>query len=279
RTDGARGRLRGSNGRRALGVRVAHYANQFFGGLGGEEAADAPIVVREGAVGPAIGLQEALGDGARVAITIVGGDTYVSEHEGEVSAAVVDALRGAKIDVVVAGPAFNAGRYGLACALACLTAQRELELPAVAAMHPDNPAVDAHRRNLYILPTGATAADMRRALGALAEFALKLGAHQSVGGASVEGYLPRGFRRNEHVDRTGAERLIALLHAKLAGQPYTSEIPNQAFETVPPAPPMPDASRTLLAVVSEAGVVPRGNPDRIRFTSATNWAIYDLNVV
>jgi glycine reductase complex component B subunit gamma len=34
-----------------------------------------------------------------------------------------------------------------------------------------------------------------------------------------------------------------------------------------------------LAIVTEAGVVPRGNPDRIRFTAATNWARYTLDVV
>jgi glycine reductase complex component B subunit gamma len=260
-------------------MRVAHYVNQFFGGLGGEEAVDTPVTVREGVVGPAIGLRQALGERAQVVATIVAGDTYVAEHGTEAAQAIVDALRSCKADVLVAGPAFNAGRYGLACALACETAQRELRLPTVTAMHPDNPAIEAHRRTLYILPTGSSAADMRRALGELAAFALKLGDKQPIGSAAREGYLPRGFRRNEHVERTAAERLLSLLHAKLAGRPYASEIPNQAFETVPPAPPLMDPSRTLLAIVSEAGVVPRGNPDRIRFTSATNWATYDLDVV
>jgi glycine reductase complex component B subunit gamma len=260
-------------------MRVAHYVNQFFGGLGGEEAADTPVVVRQGAVGPAIGLQQALGERGEVVVTLIGGDTYVAEHETEAAQAIVGCLRDTRADVLVAGPAFNAGRYGLNCALACQAAQRELALPAVTAMHPDNPAVDAQRRGLYILPSAASAVDMRRALGALADFAVKLGSRQPIGGAVVEGYLPRGFRRNEHVERTAAERLLTLLHAKLAGKPYTSEIPTQAFETVPPAPPLEDLRQALLAIVSEAGVVPRGNPDRIRFTSATNWARYPLDVV
>ncbi len=260
-------------------MRVAHYLNQFFGGLGGEDAAETPIEARHGFIGPGIGLQQALGARGEVVLTIVGGDTYVAEHEADAALAIADCLREAQVDVLVAGPAFNAGRYGLACALACLTAQRELALPSVTAMHPDNPAVEAHKRGLYVLPTAATAADMRRALAALAEFAVKLASSSSIGRAEVEGYLPRGFRRNEHVDRTAAERLIDMLHAKLAGQPYASEIPNQAFESVPPAPPLADARQSLLALVSEAGVVPRGNPDRIRFTAATNWASYGLDVV
>ncbi|MCI0859784.1 MAG: hypothetical protein J4N81_13720, partial [Chloroflexi bacterium] len=33
-------------------MRVVHYLNQFFGGLGGEEKADLPPETRTGAVGP-----------------------------------------------------------------------------------------------------------------------------------------------------------------------------------------------------------------------------------
>src|SRR5262249_18262247 len=229
--------------------------------------------------GPSIGLQQALGDRGEVVVTVIGGDTYVVEHEAEASTDIVGALRQARADVLVAGPAFNAGRYGLACALACQSAQRELSLPAAAAMHPRNPAVEASRRNLYILPTGAAAADMRRALGVLAEFAIKLGRTTPIGRADVEGYLPRGLRRNEHVERTAAERLIGMLHAKLAGRPYASEIPNLAFEAVPAAPPLTDVSHALLAVATDAGLAPRGNPDSIRFPAATNWAHYTLDVV
>jgi len=256
-------------------VRIVHYVNQFFGGRGGEEAADRPIECRAGAIGPAIGLQQALGERAEVVATIVGGDTYVSEHEAHAAAAIAECVRANQADVLVAGPAFNAGRNGLACVLAC----RSAGIPAVAAMHPDNPAVDASRRHVYILPTGTSAADMRRALNALAEFGYKLGKGQTIGGATAEGYLPRGFRRNEHVARPAAQRMLDMLHAKLAGQPYVSEIPIQSFEVVPPAPPLKDPKTALLAIVSEAGVVPRGNPDRIKFSAATNWATYSLDVV
>jgi glycine reductase len=260
-------------------MRIVHYVNQFFGGLGGEAAADSPVQTSTGAIGPALGLQQALGARAEVVATIVGGDTYVAEHESASAEAIVAALRDLRADVLVAGPAFNAGRYGLACALACQAAQRELNVPAVTAMHPDNPALDASRRSVYVLPSAATAADMRRALGALAEFAVKLGSGEPIGRAALEGYLPRGLRRNEHVEHTAAERLMDMLHAKLAGRPYASEIPNQTFEAVVPAPPLTDAAHALLAIVTEAGVVPRGNPDRIRFTGATNWAVYPIDVI
>jgi glycine reductase len=256
-------------------VRVVQYVNQFFGGLGGEEAADRPVECRPGAIGPAIGLQQALGERGEVVATIVGGDTYVAEHEAEAAAAIAEGVRSFGADVLVAGPAFSAGRYGLACALACQSSG----VPSVAAMHPDNPAVDASRRHVFILPTGASAADMRRALARLADFSVKLASGQPIGRANAEGYLPRGFRRNEHVERPAARRMLDLLHAKLAGQPFASEIPNQTFEVVSPAPPLVDPTTALLAIVTEAGVVPRGTPDRIKFSAATNWAAYSLDIV
>jgi len=43
-------------------MRIVHYVNQFFGGLGGEEMAGTPLEVREGAVGPGKLLEQLLGD-------------------------------------------------------------------------------------------------------------------------------------------------------------------------------------------------------------------------
>src|SRR5260370_636852 len=119
-------------------MRLAHYLNQFFGGLGGENAADTPVLGRRGAVGPGIGLQHALGDRGEVVLTIVGGDTYVAEHEAEAALAIADCLREAQVDVLVAGPAFNAGRYGLACALACLTTRpsRRIDAACTSCQQP-----------------------------------------------------------------------------------------------------------------------------------------------
>jgi glycine reductase len=260
-------------------MRVVHYLNQFFGGVGGEAAADAPVQFRSGPVGPGVALQEALASRGEIVGTIIAGDTYVAEHETEAAAAIASALRDAHADVLVAGPAFNAGRYGMACGLACQVARNDFGILAVSAMHPDNPAVEPNRRLLYILPTSAAANDMRRALSALADFAVRLSSREPIGRADAEGYLPRGFRKNEHLERTAAQRVVDMLHAKLAGRPFTTEIPIQAFDQVPPAPPLQDAQHALLALVTEAGLVPRGNPDRIRFSHATNWAAYSVDVV
>src|SRR6266542_567819 len=100
-------------------LRVVHYVNQFFGGIGGEDQAHVGVTVRAGAVGPGRVLEKALGDGARVEATLVGGDNFVNERVEEASRVIVAELDRLRPDVLVAGPAFGSGRYGLACALVC----------------------------------------------------------------------------------------------------------------------------------------------------------------
>ena len=68
-----------------MALEVVHYLNQFFGG--------------------------------------VGGDNYVVEETERASASIREALATLKPDVVIAGPAFDSGRYGLACAQVAMVAQ------------------------------------------------------------------------------------------------------------------------------------------------------------
>ena len=42
-------------------IRIVHYLNQFFGGIGGEDKADVSLRIKEGPIGPGIGLQGAPG--------------------------------------------------------------------------------------------------------------------------------------------------------------------------------------------------------------------------
>ncbi|MDP2950176.1 MAG: glycine/betaine/sarcosine/D-proline family reductase selenoprotein B, partial [Chloroflexota bacterium] len=90
-------------------VRVVHYINQFFGGIGGEEKANSPVQVRDGPAGPGRALQQLLGGEGTVVGTIIAGDNYVVEEKGPAMQAVRQALQRYKPDVVVAGPAFEAG--------------------------------------------------------------------------------------------------------------------------------------------------------------------------
>ncbi|MBI4506544.1 MAG: glycine/betaine/sarcosine/D-proline family reductase selenoprotein B, partial [Chloroflexi bacterium] len=180
-------------------------------------------------------------------------------------------------DVLVAGPAFGSGRYGLACSALCAAVQQRLGLPAVAAMHADNPGVALYRRQAVIVPTSQHAAGMRDALARVAPLALRLAAGEPLGPAAVEGYLPRGVRQNVRTDRPAPERAVEMLLAKLAGQPFTTEVPLPSYERVPPPPPVADLRQAVLLVATEGGLVPRGNPDRLEWVRATKWLRYPLD--
>ena len=122
-------------------MNAVHYLNQFFAGLGGEEKAETPPTRFEGAVGPGRGLQAAL-DGVEIVATLACGDDYFAEHEDEALEALLGHLGDIGPAVLIAGPAFGSGRYGYACArLAAAAAERGV--PAVAAMHEENPGVGA----------------------------------------------------------------------------------------------------------------------------------------
>ena len=96
--------------------KVVHYINQFFAGIGGEEKADIAPEVREGVVGPGMALNNFLKkDGAEIVATIICGDSYFAENMDAASDFVVEAMKKYNADGFVAGPAFNAGRYGIAC--------------------------------------------------------------------------------------------------------------------------------------------------------------------
>src|SRR5215467_1814146 len=136
-------------------VRVVHYVNQFFGGLGGEEMAHVGISLANGVVGASRALQQALGTPGTLLGTIIGGDNYVSEQRDEALAAITGHLQNLQPDMVIAGPAFNAGRDGLACAGVCKAAQYLL-LGEVPAMHPENPGTLSYPTEILIVPTGAT---------------------------------------------------------------------------------------------------------------------------
>jgi betaine reductase len=259
----------------SAGVRVVHYLNQFYGGLGGEEQANAPLTARDGALGPGRALQGALGADATVIGTIVGGDNYVSERREEAVEAIRAALRRLGPDVLVAGPAFDAGRYGLACAEACRAAA-DLGIPAVAAMHPENPGVQDLRRRVPIVPTGESAAEMVAVLGRVAPIALKLGRGEELGPAAAEGYLPRGVRRIAVAERPGAERAIDMIIAKVAGLPFRTELPIELPERVAPAAPVRDLTRARLALITTGGLVPRGNPDRLVRGNSKVWHRYSI---
>jgi len=162
-------------------LRILHYINAFFGGLGGEEEVHTPLRLQNGPVGPGRLLQEMLAGQGEVIATLVCGDGYFSEHEEQVVQQAQEYLRQYKPQVLIAGPAFRSGRYGLACGRLCLEAER-LGIPAVTGMHVENPGADLYRpQHLFIIATEASAAGMRLALERMTALAVKRGHGQPLG--------------------------------------------------------------------------------------------------
>src|SRR5262245_9746907 len=259
-------------------VRVVHYLNQFFGGIGGEDQARMPLEVREGPVGPGRPLQQILEARGTVVATLVCGDDHVAEREAAAGAAIREALERLAPDLVLAGPAFDSGRYGLGCALACRVA-RSLGIPAVTGMYPDNAAIVTHRRELVAVPTTRSPIDMRNVLERMVGLGLKLVRGEPLGPAAEEGYIPRGIRRLVLKDRVGYERAVDMLLARAAGRQFVSEIQVQEYERVSPAPPVRGLGRAIIGIVVSTGIVPRGNPDRLPGARALGAGRYSIDGV
>ncbi|MEE9275553.1 MAG: glycine/betaine/sarcosine/D-proline family reductase selenoprotein B [bacterium] len=254
-------------------IRIVHYLNQFFAGVGGEEESDHPLTLKEGPVGPGLLLQKILAGEGEVAATLFCGDSAFSSDEEAFADAALAHIRRLAPDLLIAGPAFNAGRYGLACARLCRAALGA-GVPALTAMHPENPGVAACRREIRVVPAAETAAGMEEALHGLARLGLKLARGERVGAAAEEGYLPRGIRYNEISEVPTAQRAVDMVLKKIKGEPFVSELIVEKLDEVPPPPPIGDLESAVIAVVSEGGMVPPDNPDRIPGSRASNWGKY-----
>jgi glycine reductase complex component B subunit gamma len=252
---------------------VVHYLNQFFAGLGGEEAAGQAPARIGGAVGPGRGLEAA---GLPIDVTLTCGDDFFGEHEPEALARLLSWLGEIDPDVLVCGPSFGSGRYGYACGSFAREAGRR-GIPVVGAMTPDNPGVLAAEGAAYIVPTGPSVASMKTALPAIARLAHRLGSGEPVGNPAEDGYLPRGLRKNVRLPEAGADRAIAALLAKLSGNVWTEA--GSAFDRVTPPPAIGDLGSCTLALVTEAGCVPRGNPDHLPSRHSNIWLRYPLSGV
>ncbi len=251
-------------------LRVVHYVNQFFGGIGGEEAANVGMLLEDAPVGAGRALQQVLGDAGSVVGMLICGDNYFNEREAEAVAAIREHLEALEPDVLVAGPAFGSGRYGLACAEVCKTAQA-LGIRAVSAMHPDNPGALSGWPYVVMVPTGETSADMPQALAAMVRLAGKLGRGEALGPAEIDGYMPRGVRRVHDRQRPGYQRALDMLMAKLKDRPFVTEVPIHAPEKVVPAAPIADLSGAAIAMVTTGGLVRKGNPDKQVAANASRY--------
>lgn len=251
--------------------RVVFYLNQFFAGLGGEDAANVEPGVKRGAVGPGRKLQELLGSGHEIVATVYCGDDRAAANP-EAIAAVLALVAAERPDLLLAGPAFGSGRYGVACARV-VAAATAAGIPAIAAMHPDNPGLEDAPAGA-VIASGASVRDMGQALERLAGAARRRLAGELL--TAADGRIGKVARKNVRSDRVAAARAVDLLLARLEGRPAAAEVPLPRFDSVTPAPPVEDLGHATVALLTEGGLVPVGNPDRLESARATRWLRYSI---
>lgn len=261
-------------------LKVVHYINQFFAQIGGEEKADYPVELRVGeVVGPGMALTQNFKDEAEIIATIVCGDSYFNENLEKAKAEILEMAKEQAPDIFIAGPAFNAGRYGVACGTIAAAVQEELGIPSLTGMYVENPGADMFKNQVYMVSTKNSAAGMRDAVKKMAPLAVKLGKGEKIGSSAEEGYMPNGIRVNFFEKERGSQRAVKMLIKKLAGKPFETEFPMPDFDRVDPNPAVKDLAHAKIALVTSGGIVPKGNPDHIESSSASHYGEYDITGV
>lgn len=257
-------------------IKAVHYINQFFAGIGGEEKADYKPEVREGIVGPGMAINAGFKGEAEIVATIICGDSYFNENIEEAKSEIVEMVKKYDPDIFIAGPAFNAGRYGVACGTITDAVHKELGIPVLTGMYVENPGADMFKKSVHIVSTKNSAAGMRSAVKQMVPLALKLAKGEDIGSPEEEGYIARGVRKNYFEEKRGSERAVDMLLKKLKGEEFVTEFPMPDFDRVKPEAAIKDLSKAKIALVTSGGIVPKGNPDHIESSSASKYGKYDI---
>ena len=258
--------------------RIVHYVNQFFGGVGGEEKADCEPFTIQGPQGPGRLLEKLFRQGnvdVEIVATVVCGDSYFVDHQEDVLRELIPLILGYHPDLVVAGPAFNAGRYGIACGGICSSLQ-PLGIPAITAMFKENPGVDQFRKTALIVETTNNVTGMEEAVRKMVRLGIKRLHGEEIEFPKAEGCFEQGIRKNYSHTEPACERAIAMLLRKINGDPFETEYPIPFFDRVDPRPAIADLKGITIALVTSGGIVPTGNPDHIESSSASKYGKYSL---
>lgn len=256
--------------------KVLYYVNQFFGQIGGEDKAGMAPEFRPEKIGPAVGFEGLLKGQGEVVGTIICGDNYFNENKEDAMTFILNKVKEIAPNVFVAGPAFNAGRYGVACAEISKAVAQQLNIPVVTGMYIENPGLETCKEVAYVVSTSDSAGGMRKALPFMAAITDKLAKGLEVGSPKEEGYIPRGMRKTLFTEKRGSSRAVDMLLARLKGQPFETEMPMPVFDVVEPAPAIKDLSKATIALCTSGGIVPAGNPDHIQSASAQKWGKYEV---
>ena len=248
-------------------LRVVCYLNQFFGQIGGEDKAGVGPQVFPGAVGAARAVQQALGDVGRVVATVVAGDNYVAERADALSRRFRHHRR-RTAGLIVAGLPSSRGAMASRSAPSARTRRPARRAPVTGM--PRRTRVELYRR-ASSSPHGGDAARMLDEVRRSSRSAQARATEPSARPVEV---FPRGITRIPARHR--AQRARDGDAARQArGRRATSEGRCQ----LPPhrgPPAVRDLRHAVIALVTDGGIVPLGNPDGIEALAATRFGAYSI---
>lgn len=260
-------------------IRVVHYINQFYGGFGGEDTASMKLVVKEEPVGPGLLLKSFLGDDYEIVATIICGDNYIAENIESVCGEIEELVKKYQAQLFVAGPGFNAGRYGMGCGAATAAITEHVKIPAVTALYSENPGTDLYKDRAYILQTDNNASKMRDAMKRVAAFAKRLVEKDFISDGKTEGFHGSGPAIEIDYSIPACTRGLNMLLDKYYHRGFHTEVMMPNHEEIPLPVLNKPLSEVKLALVTDGGLVPKGNPDNMVPTNSKNFKRYDFGKV
>lgn len=168
----------------------------------------------------------------------------------------------------------------MSCGEVCKHITENYPVTAITCMNEENPGVDAFAKipNVYVMKGNKSSAKMRKDASTMARIAAKVLAGEEILWADAEGYFPHGIRVDVKCEEAPTDRAIAMMLAKLSGQPYKTEFPIEQADTVTPAKGI-ETSKSKIGIITTGSLVPVGNPDRIPSGTASVWKRYDITEI
>ena len=260
-------------------IRVVHYINQFYAGMGGEDTASIGVSVREEPVGPGLQLAKELGDDYQIVATIICGDNHIAENIETVTAEFVEIVKKYNALLFIAGPGMNAGRYGIGCGAATAVITEQLKIPAVTALYAENPGTDLYKDRCYILQTDNRANRMRVFIKDVAKFAKRLVEGDFIGDGKKEGYHGSGPAIQIDYSIPACKRGVDMLLKKYHKENFYTEVKMPNHEELPLPVLKKPLNEIKVAVVTDGGLVPAGNPDNMVVTNSKCYKRYTFGNV
>ena len=254
-------------------LRVVHYLNQFFAGIGAEDKADTPPGRREGALGPGRLLQQALGErrgssprSTAATTTRVRSAGARRHHRSHRRRSAGHRHR-------------RPGLLGRALR-GWLRRDRGARARAARRHRRDRDALDNAAAELYRTKVYVAGSKRRRRDGGGARAMARAGAEARKPASHSARRVTKAICRpgaacSRMASRTAGERAIDMLLRKVRGEPTRRSGPCRATPVSTPAPPS-ETSQATIALVTTGGLVPRGNPDRLESGYATKWLRYSI---